>query len=172
MAVFSRDEILKLIEKRQLKISPFDKSQVGPGSIDLRLSNVFRVFNVEAKAIDIRDDTDYKSITRVVRLKKSGRLLMNPGQLIHGITMEKISLPDNISGRIEGRSRFARLGLLTHVSSGFMQPGVSGRIVLEMANLSPFTIAVHPGTRVCQIILESVKGRAKYSGKFSGQTAP
>ncbi len=172
MAVFSRDAILKLIKEKKLKISPFNKSQVGPGSVDLTLSNVFRVFIKTNSLLQIHDDTDYKPITKTVRVAKGSYLLMQPDELVHGITVETVSLPENVSARIEGRSRFARMGLLTHVSSGFMQPGASGRIVLEIANLSPFALAIHPGTRICQIIFEDVKGSAKYTGKFKDQKKP
>jgi dCTP deaminase len=111
-------------------------------------------------------------LTDEIKLKKDQKLLIQPGELVHGITLEKISLPDNISARIDGRSRFARIGLLTHVSSGFMQPGTVGKIVLEMANLSPIALSIKPNTKICQIVLDELKGRAKYAGKFINQSKP
>jgi dCTP deaminase len=172
MAVLSHDEIIKLLDSKKLKISPFDMKQVGPGSIDLTLGTVFRIFRKVNKLVIVDDFTDYKELTQEVRIKKGREFLIQPGEMVHAITVEKISLPENISARIDGRSRFARLGLLTHVSSGFMQPGTTGNIVLEMANLSPIALAVKPGTKICQIVLEELKGKAKYSGRFLNQSKP
>ena len=95
-----------------------------------------------------------------------------PNELVQGITEEKLTLPPTLSGRIEGRSRFARLGLLIHLSSGFIQPGSSGRVVLEILNVSPLPLALHPGTAICQVIIEEAVGAVKYRGIFSGQKAP
>jgi len=111
-------------------------------------------------------------LTEEITTKKGENFLIQPGELVHAVTIEKVSLPSNISARIDGRSRFARLGLLTHVSSGFMQPGTSGKIVLEMANLSPIALAIKPNTKICQIVFEELKGSAKYSGKFKDQSRP
>ena len=77
-----------------------------------------------------------------------------------------------MSGRIEGRSRFARIGLMTHVTAGLVQPGSNNKQVLEISNMSPMPIALHPGTKICQIILEKIEGKANYTGKFQNQTSP
>ncbi len=95
-----------------------------------------------------------------------------PGELVHGITRERIRLPDDVMGWIEGRSRYARIGLMVHVTAGLIQPGSDNRQVLETSNMSPMPLALYPGTKICQIILEKVEGRAKYQGRFRDQTAP
>ncbi len=172
MSVLSHDEIIKLLDSKELKITPLDRKQIGPASIDLRLGNIFRVFKKINKVTIVDDFTDYRKLTEEIRILDKETFLIQPGELVHAITVEKVSLPQNISARIDGRSRFARLGLLTHVSSGFMQPGTSGRIVLEMANLSPIALAIKPKTKICQIILEELKGKAKYSGRFMNQNKP
>ena len=172
MSVLSHDEIIKLLDSGELKISPLNRNQIGPGSVDLRLGYVFRIFKKVNKVVTVDDSTDYRKLTQEVRIKKGGSFLIQPGELVHAITIEKISLPQNISARVDGRSRFARLGLLTHVSSGFMQPGTTGKIVLEMANLSPIALAIRPETKICQIVLEELKGKAKYSGRFTNQSKP
>ena len=118
----------------------------------------------------MREDADYKCITRTVRVEKDGYLLVMPGELVEGVTRENIALSPALSARIEGRSRFARLGLLVHLSSGFMQPGSTGKVVLEILNVSPFPLALHPGTVICQIIIEEAKDAAAYIGVVSGQT--
>ncbi len=172
MAVITRQEILKLLDDGRLRIKPFDKIQVGPGSIDLHLGNSFRVFTKTHDIFHVKDDSDYRRITQRVEIRKGGYFLIMPGELVHGITEEVVSLPDTVSARIEGRSRFARVGLLTHVSSGFIQPGTSAKVVLEIANLSPIPLALYPGTGICQIILEEVKGRERYKGRFHKQVRP
>ncbi|HLC59577.1 MAG TPA: dCTP deaminase [archaeon] len=169
MAVLTKSEILKLLKNGKLKIKPFDEKDVGPGSIDLHLGNTFRVFKKSHEIFHVNDDVDHKDITNVVEVDDKSYFMVMPSEMVHGITKEHISLPSNISGRIEGRSRFARIGLLTHVSSGFIQPGTSSKVVLEMVNLSPMPLAIYPETKICQIILEETKGSEKYHGKFSEQ---
>lgn len=172
MAVLTRPEILKLIRQKKIKIVPFKESDVGPGSIDLHLGNIFRVFKKFHGVFHVRDNADYKNITERITVKRGGYLLIGPGELVHGITIETVSLPEGLSGRIEGRSRFARVGLLTHLSSSFMQPASKGKVVLEIANLSPVSLAIHPGTKICQLIIEEAKGKGEYRGRFSKQREP
>jgi len=169
--ILTRERILELIRSGRLMVEPFDISQVGAASIDLSLGNLFRTFKKSRRVVEIKEDADYHELTDYVELDAS-YLLLEPGELVHGITRERVKLPPDISGRIEGRSRFARLGLLVHISSGFVAPGSDGRIVLEIANLSPSTQAIYPGTRICQLILEEVSPPAEYSGKFKGQMKP
>jgi len=172
MTVLAKDEILKLIKAGKVEIKPFDPKQVGSGSIDMHLGNTFRIFKKTRKTFHVKGDVDYKKITQVVHVKNGDYFIIKPGQLIHGITKETISLPSSICGRIEGRSRFARIGLLTHLSSGFIHPGTTNKTVLEIVNMSPIPLAIYPGTRICQIVLEEVKGKAKYRGKFHLQQEP
>lgn len=172
MSILARDEILKLIKQGKIKIKPFKKSQVGAGSIDLHLGNAFRVFKKIHGTFHVKDDVDHKEITKSVKVKNGSYFLIMPGEMVHGVSKETISLPDNVAGFIEGRSRFARVGLLTHLSSGYIHPGTTNKTVLEIANLSPIPLAIYPGTRVCQIVLEEVKGKASYRGKFHKQTGP
>ena len=98
--------------------------------------------------------------------------LLEPGRTVHGITRERIFLPPDICGWLEGRSRIARLGLTVHVTSGFIQPAVSNHQVLEMSNVSGRTLRIHPGIRICQIVLQRCEGEAIYRGQFASQNAP
>lgn len=172
MATLGREEILKQIANGSIKIDPFNVGQVGPGSIDLHLGNEFRVFDNTRTIFHVREGADYRRITRTVTVENGNFLLTMPYELVEGITMESISLLPTFSARIEGRSRFARVGLLVHLSSGFIQPGSSGKVVLEILNVSPFPLALHPGTAICQIIIEDAKEASPYQGDFAGQTAP
>ena len=170
MSVLAKDALLKCLKSGEIRIRPFKLSDVGPGSIDLHLGNDFRVFNKTHGIFKVVDNADYKKITKPMRVPTGDYLLIMPGELVHGITLERIKTADNISGRIEGRSRFARLGLIVHLSSGFMHPGNDSKIVLEMVNLSPVPLAVYPRTAICQMIFERTEGKSRYAGKFSHQT--
>ena len=172
MATLGRDELLKQIANGTIRIRPFKKSQVGPASINLHLGDNFRVFEKTRAVLHIRENADYKKTTRSVKVSPKGSFLIMPNELVQGVTEEFLSLPATLSGRIEGRSRFARLGLLIHLSSGFIQPGSNGRVVLEILNVSPLPLALHPGTAICQVIIEEAVGAIRYEGVFAGQPAP
>ena len=163
---------MKYIKDGRIRINPFEKDQIGPTSIDLTLGNEFRVFRKVRKVFHVREDMNYEEVTQVISVKDGDYLLLMPGELVHGITKEKVRLPEDLAGWIEGRSRFARIGLMIHVTAGLVQPGCDNKQVLEISNMSPMPIALYPGTRICQIILEQVEGTAKYEGKFKDQTKP
>ena len=172
ITVLSKDEILKSIEEGRIEINPFERDQVGPTSIDLTLGNKFRVFKKVRKIFHVKEDLKYEEVTEVINVKNGDYLLLMPGELVHGITKEKIRLSEDLAGWIEGRSRFARIGLMIHVTAGLVQPCCDNKQVLEISNMSPMPIALYPGTRICQIILEKIEGKAKYEGRFKDQTSP
>ncbi|MDY6778639.1 MAG: dCTP deaminase, partial [Candidatus Nanohaloarchaea archaeon] len=149
---------------------PFDDDQLGPASIDLTLDDEFRIYNEIQDVQTVDENSDADDITRVIQVDDS--ILLKPGQTLHGITEETISLPGDLCGWIEGRSRFARLGLLVHLTAGFIQPGTENRTVLEIGNVSPVPLELTPGTRICQIILERTEGEARYSGRYADQESP
>lgn len=167
MAVLTRDVILRELETGRLVVEPLAPEQVGPASIDLTLGDEIRVIEPGAKTIAIRDDVDFRDHTRALRLDRP--FLLAPGGTIHGITVERISLPPDLCGFLEGRSRFARLGLMIHVTSAFVQPGVSNRQVLEMGNVSGHPLEIHAGVRLCQLVLMRTEGNAVYRGRFADQ---
>ncbi len=169
MAILTRNEIRKAIDQGLIRIEPLEESQIGAGSIDLTLGNEFRIFKKHRGIFHIRDESDFEDLTEFVSLKEGETIIVEPQEMILGITKEKISIADNYCGWLEGRSRFARFGLAIHVTAGFMHPGISNRQVLEIVNLGHARLALYPGTRICQIILEKCIGRAKYSGKFALQ---
>lgn len=172
MSVLIGKEIEKALKTKLIKVEPFDKSQIGPGSIDLTLGNDFRTFKKRSKIYHIKNESDFQDITKDVHVKDGGYIVIKPGEMILGITKEKITLADNMSGRLEGRSRFARFGLAVHVTAGFMHPGISNHQVLEIVNLGHAPLALYPGTRICQFIFEKCEGRAKYHGRFVKQVKP
>jgi dCTP deaminase len=170
MPVLTRDAILREIESGRLVVDPLSLDQVGPASIDLTLGDVIRVIVPGEAPIAIRDDADYRAHTTERSLDEPFELV--PGATIHGITRERITLPPDLCGFLEGRSRFARLGLMIHVTSAFVQPGVSNRQVLEMSNVAGHPLEIHAGVRLCQLVLMRTEGEARYAGRFARQDKP
>ena len=167
MSILTRDELVSKIEQGIIKIDPFFVEQVGPASVDLHLSNEFRVFKKMRRAIEIREHTNYEDVTEKITV--NDHLILMPGEMVLGITREKITLPPNICGWLEGRSRFARLGLLVHISTSFIQPGISNKQCLEIINFSPMPLTLYPGTAICQFVFQKTTGQAKYEVRFKQQ---
>lgn len=167
MAVLTGEAIRAELEAGRLRIEPLEPDQIGPASIDLTLAEEIRVIADGEEPIPLRADVDYRDHTRVERL--DAPFVLAPGATIHGITREKITLPPDLCGLLEGRSRFARLGVMIHVTSAFVQPGVSNRQVLEISNVAGRTLAIHAGVRICQILLLRTEGRGVYRGRFADQ---
>jgi dCTP deaminase len=170
MGVLTHDEILKAVERGEIEIDPFDPKFVGPGSVDLHLGHHIRVFRRQHEIYDVTNESDFQLITELLEVEDSFVLL--PGETLLGITQERIKLAPFLCGRLEGRSRFARLGLMVHVTAGFMQPGINNRQVLEISNVSSMALRLHPGTRLCQFIFERTEGEATYTGRFAQQAFP
>ena len=167
MGVLTKQEIMKEIRQGIIEIDPFVEDQVGPGSIDLCLGNEFRVFKKLRNACIVEDRISVEDLTERIETEESFTLM--PGETVLGMTQERIKLPANICGWLEGRSRFARMGLVIHMTAGFVQPGINNRQVLEIGNLAPFPLVLKPGVRICQIILERTEGEAFYRGRFMSQ---
>lgn len=170
MAILARKEILKKIKTGDIVIDPFDEKCLGPASYDLHLGNKFRIFKGAKRVFPVTEKAEFETITKLVETDEP--FLLMPGQVIHALTDEKIALADNIAGRLEGRSRFGRFGLMVHITAGFIQPGTTGYQVLEINNAGPMPLSLEPKLAICQIIFEEIKGRATYRGRFKGQTAP
>jgi dCTP deaminase len=160
----TKKEIIRKIKKEEIKIEPFDEKAVGPISLDLTLGNEFGI--IKKKKIELSEGVDYKEFVKVVKAKK---IVLKPGDFILGITKEKISLPNNIAGILNGRSRFARLGLLVHATAPLVHPGVSNRQIFEIKNIGKSTLVLRPGLKIGQITFVKVLGKAKYEGIFKKQ---
>lgn len=172
MAILTKRIILEEMKKGNIKVVPFLEDQLGPASIDLHLGNTFRRFRHYNRVFSVREDSKVENITNLVQIEDDASLLIKPGETILGLTKEKLSLSPGICAWIEGRSRFARIGLGVHITSGFVQPGSDNYQVLEITNLSPTPLSLYPGTRICQIVFERCEGEAKYQGKFAKQNRP
>jgi len=163
--ILTKDKILDEIKKGRIKVTPFKRNNVGPASIDLTLDNKFRALTSEK--ITLSEKVDYKKHSKFFTVNK---VVLKPGAFILGISKEKIKLPDDIAGSLTGRTRFARLGLGVHATASYVNPGVNNKQVFEIKNLGQSDIVLKPGLKICQLILERTEGKAKYKGKFQGQS--
>ncbi len=167
MTVLTQQVLLNEIRAGSLEIDPLDESQVGPASIDLTLGDEIRTIQPFPGAIDIVENTDYRDHTEVVSLATP--YVLHPGETIHGITRERVRLAPSLCAFLEGRSRYARLGLMIHVTSALVQPGVNNRQVLELSNVSSQPLRIHAGVRICQLVVMRAEGAAVYRGRFAAQ---
>ena len=170
MSVLGKQAILKAIDQGVISITPFSPDLVGPASVDLTLAGTFRVFRKVHQVIEVREHTDYRELTDKIEVLTGKHILIMPGETILGITQERLRLGPGLCGWLEGRSRFARLGLMVHISAPFMGPGIDSQQVLEMSNFGPAPLAVYPGTAICQFVFQKLDGNEHYEGRFAGQT--
>jgi dCTP deaminase len=168
MSIISGQELWNEIERGNIRIEPFDRDSVGPASVDLQLSYALRLYKNVYKPIEAGEKPQYKDYTYPIDLRKETFMLM-PGFSALGITMERITLADNICGWLEGRSSYARIGLLVHISASFMQPGIDNHQVLELFNFGNNPIVLKEGMKACQFIFQKATGNVKYDGQFSTQ---
>jgi dCTP deaminase len=170
MSVLGRQAILEAIEQGAITITPFTPELVGPASVDLTLASTFRVFRKVHEVITVHETTDYRAYTDRIEIEAGRTILIMPGETILGITRERLRLGPGLCGWLEGRSRFARLGLMVHISAPFMGPGIDSQQVLEMSNFGPAPLAVPPGLAICQFVFQKLEGSEQYAGRFAGQT--
>ncbi len=177
MLLSDRDIRAELAAGR-VALEPFDEAMVQPSSIDFRLDKFFRVFeNHRYPHIDpAEDQTD---LTRMVEAVGDEPFILHPGEFVLGSTYEVVSLPDDIAARVEGKSSLGRLGLLTHATAGFVDPGFSGHVTLELANVATLPIKLYPGMKIGQLCFfrlsspaEHPYGSEKYGSRYQGQRGP
>jgi dCTP deaminase len=162
--ILTREEICKLILKKKVIIEPIDVDAIGPASIDLTLDNKIRVFRSKKAVIE---DTDYAKLTTIKDISKG--YVIKPGELVLGITKEKITLPPNICGWLNSRSSYARIGLMSHITAPFIAPGVANHQVLEIFNCGKNSIMLKPGMKICHLVLQECRGKSSYQGRFKDQ---
>ncbi len=172
--ILGRRAILELMQSGDIVIDPFDERALGPASYDIALSSKFRIFDRYDEFLDIRDDSFDPAVFGDVVDTEGDPIEIMPGQLVLGMSVERITLSDRVMGWISGRSRFARAGLLVHVSSNLIQPGVSNHQILEIVNLAPRPIRLWPGTRIAQVVFEEVRGaeEGKVDRRYFTQDSP
>jgi dCTP deaminase len=173
--ILSDRDIRKQIEADRIIIRPFDPAMVQPSSIDLHVDNRFRIFaNSRYPYIDVKQRMD--DLTEMVEVLGEEPFILHPGEFVLGSTLETVTLPDDIVGRIEGKSSLGRLGLLIHSTAGFVDAGWSGHLTLELSNVANLPITIYPGMKIGQLCLFRMSSPAENPygrrGKYQGQRGP
>jgi dCTP deaminase len=176
--LLSDRDILAEIEAKRISVEPYDESMIQPSSIDFRLDRYFRVFE-NHRYPHIDPAADQSDLTRIVEAQGEEPFILHPGEFVLGSTFEVVSLPDDLAARVEGKSSLGRLGLLTHATAGFVDPGFSGHVTLELANVATLPIKLYPGMKIGQLCFfrltspaEHPYGSAKYGSRYQGQRGP
>ena len=176
--ILSDRDIRAEIAAGRVCIEPLDDTAVQPSSVDLRVGDTFRVFaNHRRSFIDVRDPMG--DLTEDVKATSDEPFMLHPGEFVLGSTLEEISLPDNLVGRVEGKSSLGRLGLLIHSTAGFVDAGFRGHLTLELSNVANLPIAIYPGMRIGQLCFfrmtspaERPYGSPELGSKYQGQSGP
>ena len=176
--LLSDRDISTQISSGRLKVEPFHEAMIQPSSVDVRLDRFFRVFeNHKYEVID--PSIEQAELTREVAVGAEDFFILHPGEFVLASTYEVITLPDDIAGRLEGKSSLGRLGLLTHSTAGFIDPGFSGHITLELSNVANLPVKLFPGMKIGQLCLiklsspaEHPYGSAQYGSRYQGQRGP
>jgi dCTP deaminase len=149
-SVLSDGTIRRLVDEGRIRIEPWDPAMVQPASVDVRLGSTFRVFhNHRAPSIDLRDPPT--NLTEQVDVEEGEDFVIHPGEFVLGRTLEYVEMPDDIVCRIEGKSSVGRLGLIVHATAGFVDPGFTGTLTLEITNLTRIPIRLAPGLPIAQL---------------------
>ena len=144
--LLSDHDIRDAIDSGRLGIDPYDASLVQPSSIDVRMDKFFRVFN-NSKYTHIDPKQEMPDLTSEVEVPEGEAFVLHPGEFVLASTLEHFTLPADLAGRLEGKSSLGRLGLLTHSTAGFIDPGFSGHITLELSNVANLPITLWPGMK-------------------------
>ncbi|MFD9702620.1 dCTP deaminase [Lentzea sp. NPDC059081] len=176
--LLSDQDLRKEVESGRLVLDPFDVEMLQPSSIDVRLDRFFRVFN-NTKYTHIDPAQQQDDLTSMVEAAEGEPFVLHPGEFVLGSTYEMVTLPDDLAGRLEGKSSLGRLGLLTHSTAGFIDPGFSGHITLELSNVANLPITLHPGMKIGQLCLFKLSSPAEHpygskqaGSRYQGQRGP
>ena len=176
--LYSDRDIHAAIDAGDFIIDPFDPELVQPSSVDVRMDRYFRVFN-NSKYTHIDPKQQQDDLTSMVEVAEDEPFVLHPGEFVLGSTLERFVLPAHMAGRLEGKSSLGRLGLLTHSTAGFVDPGFSGCITLELSNVANLPITLWPGMKVGQLALfkmtspaEVPYGSGVLGSKYQGQRGP
>jgi dCTP deaminase len=176
--LLSDRDIRAELESGRVQLDPLDINMIQPSSIDVRLDKFFRLFdNHKYPFIDPAEEQP--DLTRAVEVSADEPFILHPGEFVLGSTFELVTLPDDIAARLEGKSSLGRLGLLTHSTAGFVDPGFSGHVTLELSNVATLPIKLWPGMKIGQLCFfrltsasENPYGSEKYGSRYQGQRGP
>jgi dCTP deaminase len=176
--LMSDRDIRASIEAGQIGLEPLEMGLLQPSSFDVRLDRFFRLFdNHKYPYIDPSEQQD--DLTRLIEVKSDEAFILHPGEFVLGSTFEFVTLPNDVAARLEGKSSLGRLGLLTHSTAGFVDPGFKGHVTLELSNTATLPIKLWPGMKIGQLCFfkltspsEFPYGSDKYSSRYQGQRGP
>ncbi len=176
--LLSDRDIKAEIDARHVVLEPYDEAMIQPSSVDVRLDRFFRVFE-NHRYPHIDPSQDQPDLTRAVEPDGDEPFILHPGEFVLGSTYELVSLSDDIAARLEGKSSLGRLGLLTHSTAGFIDPGFSGHVTLELSNVATLPIKLWPGMKIGQLCFfrlsspsEHPYGSQKYGSRYQDQRGP
>lgn len=176
--ILSDRDLRAEIAAARIVIEPLDESCIQPSSIDVKVSNLFRVFrNHTAGIIDVKEDLE--DLTELISIPDEGVFMLHPGEFVLGSTLERVAVPSDLVARIEGKSSLGRLGLLIHSTAGFIDAGFDGHVTLELANVASLPITIYPGMRIGQVSFLRMTSPAEFpygsranGSKYQGQRGP
>ncbi|MDA2803394.1 dCTP deaminase [Nocardiopsis suaedae] len=176
--LLSDRDIRSEIESGRVKIDPYDPGLIQPSSIDVRLDRYFRVFE-NHKYPHIDPAVEQPDLTRLVEVEADSEFILHPGEFVLASTYEVVTLPHDIASRLEGKSSLGRLGLLTHSTAGFIDPGFSGHVTLELSNVATLPMKLYPGMKIGQLCMfrlsspaEHPYGSPRYGSRYQDQRGP
>lgn len=179
--VLSDRDILRALEEGRIKITPPPdlSRQLGSVSVDFRLGTTFMVFEHSRHSfIDPRHPQSIGEAMRTIEVGEEEPFIMQPGDFALASTIESLELPDDLLGRLEGRSSIARLGITVHSTAAVFEPGWIGTATMELSNLGRMAVALYPGMRICAFSFQRVSSpvltpyRQKTGNKYAGQITP
>src|SRR6187431_1607620 len=176
--VLSDRAIRRLIEAGRIGIDPYEEGLMQPSSLDVRVDRLFRVFrNSRYPYIDVK--LPQEELTELVEAEADEPFILHPGEFVLGSTLERVTLPDDLVARLEGKSSLGRLGLLIHSTAGYVDPGWDGYLTLELSNVANLPIALYYGMKIGQIsffkmssAVERPYGSPELGSKYQGQSEP
>nr|WP_281496998.1 dCTP deaminase [Ornithinimicrobium sp. F0845] len=176
--LLSDRDIRAQIDSGRVRLDPWDPSMVQPSSVDVRLDRYFRLFDNHKYPV-IDPAQDQPELTRLVEVEDDEPFVLHPGEFVLGSSFEEITLPDDVAARVEGKSSLGRLGLLTHATAGFVDPGFTGHVTLELSNVATLPIVLHPGMKIGQLCFFQLSSAAEHpygssakGSHYQGQRGP
>jgi dCTP deaminase len=176
--LLSDRDIRAELDAGRVVLDPYEPSMLQPSSIDVRLDKFFRLFDNHRYPF-IDPSQEQPELTRLVEAQGDEPLVLHPGEFVLGSTFETVTLPDDVAARLEGKSSLGRLGLLTHSTAGFIDPGFSGHVTLELSNVATLPITLWPGMKIGQLCFfrlsspaENPYGSEAYGSRYQGQRGP
>lgn len=176
--ILSDRTIREQIANGRIVIDPLDERDIQPSSVDLHIDRFFRVFrNHTMRVIDVKEDQE--ELTELVEINEEDSFILHPGEFVLGSTLERVALPNDLVGRLEGKSSLGRLGLLIHSTAGFIDAGWDGQLTLELSNVANLPITLYPGMKIGQISFlqmtteaEHPYGSGEVGSKYQHQVGP